>query len=124
MKIILFLAIITAIFVAYKQMKAKKVKGSKAEIVPLRQNSYLSPLGIITVTLSEVKKVGEEIMFVCYLENEMSLGDFRFNYIILKPKKDDDDLNRKKAVVCYVHAGHTESKEPARFMDWGLVKVL
>jgi hypothetical protein len=124
MKIIILLVVLTALWVGYKMLKAEKVKGSKAEIRPFRQNSHLSPLGTITVTLNEIKRKGDEVWFVCPLENELWLGAFRFNYIMLKAKKEDDSLNKKTAVVCYVMAGHSEDQAPPEFIDWGLVRVL
>lgn len=124
MKIVLFLAIIAAIWFGYKMLKANKVKGRKAEVSPFRQNSNLTPLGTITVTLNEIQKKDDEIWFICPLESEHSLGDLKFDYIKLRAKSEDDDLNTKKTVVCYVMAGHSKNPAPPAFIDWGLVKVL
>jgi hypothetical protein len=123
-RIIIIIAILTALWIGYKMLKAGKVKGRKAEVSPFRQNSRLAPLGTITVTLNEIQRKGEDIWFVCPLETEHALGELTFDYIMLKAKSDDDDLNTKKPVVAYVMAGHSKNVTPPQFIDWGLVKVL
>lgn len=124
MKILIFVAILAALWFGYKLLKAEKVKGRKAEISPFRQNSNLSPLGTITVTLNEIQRKGDEIWFVCPCDSEQTLGELKFDYVMLRAKKEDDSLNKKTAVVCYVMAGSSKNLESPQFIDWGLVKVL
>ena len=124
MKLLLVLLIIGAIWIGYKQLKAKKLVGRKAEIRPFRQNSRLSPFGTITVTLKEVQKKGDEIWFVCPADHEHTVGNITFDYVMLRAKSDNDDLNLKKPVVCYIHLGSSKNLANPEFIDWGLVNVL
>ena len=123
-RIVLIIAVLTAIWLIYQYYYARQVKGRRAEISPFRQNSNLSPLGTITVTLQEIERKGDDLWFVCQLDEELALGDLKFDYIKLKGKSVDDHLNRKKPVVCYVFAGSSKNAAPPQFIDWGFVKVL
>jgi len=124
MRILIIIAIATALWLLYKFLKAEKVKGRNVEISPYRQNSNLSPLGTITATLGEMKREGDEIWFICRLENEHTLGEITFDYIKIKAKSVDDDINAQKPVVCYVLVGHSNTEDPPQFIDWGIVKVI
>jgi hypothetical protein len=122
--ITLVIALIALVFLGFKLLSANKVKGKRAEIRPFRQKSNLLPLGVITVTLGEIKREGDDVWFICPLDEEKKLGNFVFNYVKIKPKSYDDNFNKKKAVIAYVLGGHNMSIEEPKFIDWGLVKVV
>lgn len=42
------------------------------------------------------------------LLNEVEVKTQKYNYLIIATKKADDNINKKKAVVCHVKAGYTE----------------
>lgn len=124
MRIGIIIAIIALIFLGFKLLSANKVKGKRAEIRPFRQKSNLLPLGVITVTLDEIKREGDDVWFICPLDEEKKLGNFVFDYVKIKPKSYDDNFNKKKAVIAHVLGGNSKSTEEPKFIDWGLVKVI
>lgn len=103
---------------------ADKVKGKKAEIRPFRRESKLNPIGVLTVTLDKIERNGEEIWFICPLAEEKKIGSFVFDYVKIRPKSVDDNFNNKKGVIAHVLGGKSDSNEPPKFIDWGVVKVI
>ena len=124
MKITTIIAIIGFIWLSTKLLKAKNVKGKKALIKPYRRESKLKSLGVITVTLDQMYRNGDEIWFICPLNEEKKIGTFTFDYVKIKPKSVDDNFNTKKGVIAYVFAGHLKSDDEPKFIDWGFVEVI
>ena len=71
-----------------------------------------------------IKAEGDNWLYIP-LENEVEIKERKYDYLIIASKKPDDNINKKKAVVCHVKAGHSiEGNGKTVFIDCGLVNIV
>lgn len=119
------IGLIMAAWALYKYVFAKKVVGKVVQIKAFRKKSGLLFFGNLEAKVEELIKAEGNNWLYIPLEKEVQIKDRKYDYLIIASKKPDDNINKKKAVVCHVKAGHTtEGDERTVFIDWGLVKII
>ena len=121
---ILFIIIIIALWTLAKKIRASAVVGKKVSIAPIRQNSKLEPFltKLGQFTKSETMKEND-VWLELALTEPISIGGIEYSHLRVQPKKPDDNVNKKKAVVCTIKAVELYSKKEV-FVDFGMVKAL
>ncbi|MFT7611471.1 MAG: hypothetical protein ACI9J3_000416 [Parvicellaceae bacterium] len=118
------IGIIVLAYFLWKYFKAKDVIGKKLLIKPIKKNSNLSYFMQVDLIVDAVKREGrEEVWLRVKLPQEVVIGKYKFDFVLVKPRKEDDNVNRKNAVVCYFKAGYSHDPEKLTFIDWASVKV-
>ena len=127
----LIISLIGLLWVGYRFLRARFVKGKIIEVKPFRRNSKLNSIGTFRAKLLILEKEGngswkedDKIWFICPLENEKKIGNFSFDYIKIRPKYVDDHFNKKKSIIAYIYIGHSKSNKKPKFIDWGFVKIV
>lgn len=63
--------------------------------------------------------------YMFLLIKEVVIKEKEYDYLLVAAKKPDDNINKKKPVVCHVKAGNSlDSSNNTIFIDWGLVKAV
>ncbi len=125
LRIALFLLVVSILFGLGKMLKAKKILGRRISIKPLRKQSKLLHFPPLELEVTEVVKYSrEEYYLQVLLDEEVTVGEQSFDFLHIKPKSVDDNVNTKKPVVCIVKGGHSSDPTNMYFIDWGVVKAL
>jgi hypothetical protein len=119
------IGLIMGAWALYKFVYAKKVVGKVVQIKAFRKKSGLLFFGDLELKVEEmIRAEGGNWLYIPLL-NEVEIKERKYNYLIVASKKPDDNINKKKAVVCHVKAGNSEEGNGKTvFIDWGLVKIV
>ena len=119
------IALITGVWALYKLFYANKVVGEVIEIKPFRKKSGLLLFGKLELKVEKLIKLGDDNWLYVPLIKEVVIKEKEYDYLLVAAKKPDDNINKKKAVVCHVKAGNSlDSSNNTIFIDWGLVKAV
>lgn len=122
---IVFFVVVTALWTFYKQYKGKRVVGKKITIKPIRKNSKLLPFLKSEMKVEESKIRRENsIWLTVSLDPPVKINDLEFDYLAIQPKKEDDDVNTKKGVVCTIRTYSILDPSAEYFVDFGVVQAI
>ena len=138
-----FIIIIGVIWAFYKWFFASKVVGKVVSIKPIRKSTDLNNFGKLEVKVEELNKgagntfediiikmgvlraKSSENWLYIPLNKIVEVKGNKYDFLLIATKKPDDNINKKKAVVCHIKAGSsTIGEDKTVFIDWGLVKII
>ncbi len=124
MKITFFILVIMGIWALYKYIYARKVVGKTIQIKPFRKKSGLLLFGELELQVDSLNTVDGNWL-ITPLKSEVKIKGQVYDYLMIATKNADDNINKKKAVICHVKAGSSlKSFNQTDFIDWGLVQMI
>ncbi len=100
---LLIIAIISLLFYVFKHFKARQVIGKNIDVRPFRQDSIFDNLILIEPTITGIirQKEGDYWNKVTSKQT-ISINNQIYDYLLIQPKKADDNLSIRKPVICDV----------------------
>lgn len=124
MKITFFILVIMGLWALYKYIYARKVVGKVIELKPIRKKTNLTLFCGANLKVDSLYTVDGNWL-VTPLMSEVTINEKQYDYLMITTKNPDDNINKKKAVVCHVKAGSSLAHyNDAVFIDWGLVRMI
>lgn len=119
----LFVGLLVVGWIIYKSIMARNIKGASLEIKPFRKNSPIAHFTHLELTVDKtMNPTPQQIWFYCGLMDMQKVGNEEFDYVLIRAKSEDDNINRKKPVVCYFKIGNNKTGSE-KFVDWAWIKA-
>lgn len=122
---IAFLVVVTLLWTLGKQFKGKRVVGKKVIIKPIRSNSKLLPFlkSEMKIEASNIRRENS-VWLTVSLNPPVFINELEFDYLAIQPKKEDDNVNTKKSVVCTIRTYSILDPKKEYFVDFGMVQAV